>query len=234
MSERKVKFVPDESYHIYNRGNSKREIFHDGQDKERFLKMLYICNGSKRFKVKDLLKVDKDIFMFDRGETLVNILCYVLMPNHFHIFLSVKNFDATRTDSNLESNVSVFMKRLTGAYTRYYNYKYNRTGSLFESKFKSEHIGSSNYFKYLFSYIHLNPIKIIQKNWREEGINNFKKTELFLREYMYSSFPEYFNTPRQVGGAEKIVNTKEFLNKIPSDTDLGKEIFDWLKFETIN
>lgn len=40
----------------------------------------------------------------------------------------------------------------------YFNTKYERTGSLFEGKFKAEHLDSDRYLKYIFAYIHLNPI----------------------------------------------------------------------------
>ncbi len=233
MSERKVKLIEGETYHIYNRGNSKNVIFHDKQDYERFLKMLYLCNGTKKFKAKDFIKINKNMFNVDRGDQLVDVVCYVLMPNHFHIVLNCHKNNTIRTDKNIESNISVFMKRLSFAYARYYNNKYKRSGSLFEGKFKAEHVSDSNYLKYLFSYIHLNPVKLIQNNWKEVGIEDFKRTNSFLNDYEQSSFKDYFNLPRKFSGAEKIINKKEFLNKIEEGTDLNKEIFDWLKFKTI-
>jgi REP element-mobilizing transposase RayT len=187
----------------------------------------------RNLNTKDLLKYEKDLFTFDRGQQLVEIMCYTLMPNHFHLLLTIHRSSMKRTDANLDNNISVFMKRLTSAYSKYYNYKYNRTGSLFEGKFKAEHVADSNYFKYLFSYIHLNPIKLIQSNWREVGIKDLKKINEFLNEYKYSSFRDYFQSPRKAGGIEKIVSIGSFLDKIPEDTDLSKEIFDWLNFKTI-
>ena len=235
MALRRIKFLDKETFHVYNRGNSKREIFHDVQDYERFRKMLYICNGTKKFKFKDLLKIEKDAYSFERGKPIVNIMCYTLMPNHFHLMISpIGNEPLPEgVNKNLGNNLSIFMRRLTASYSMYYNYKYARSGSLFEGRFKAEHVGSDGYFKYLFSYIHLNPIKLIQKNWKQAGIEDFKKAENFLQNYKYSSFEIYFNSPVPYGGVEKIVNTKNFLDKIEEGTDLGKEIFDWLKFETI-
>ncbi len=233
MAQRKVKLLEGEIYHIYNRGNSKNTIFHDKQDYERFLKMLYLCNGTKKFKAKDFIKINKNMFLVDRGEQLVDIFFFVLMPNHFHLVLASKRSDLKRTDNNLESNISVYMKRLAFAYSRYYNYKYGRSGSLFEGKFKAEHVSNSNYLKYLFSYVHLNPVKLIQSNWKEVGVEDFKKTNQFLNEFEQSSFKDYFNLTRKTSGIEKIVNKQEFFNKIEKGTDLNKEIFDWLKFKTI-
>lgn len=234
MSVRKQIFVEGEFYHIYNRGNSRKVIFHDDQDYFRFQKILYLCNGIKKFKYKDMIKVEKDPFQFDRGDQIVSIVCYVLMPNHFHLFLTPNRTNSNQTDKNIGNNVSVFLKRVTMAYSQYYNFKYSRTGTLFEGRFKSEYVDSDEYFKYLFSYIHLNPVKLLQSDWKEKGIKNIVEVDRFLQSYKYSSFGSYFNTPDPVGGVKKIVDTNIFLNHVPPETNLEKEIFDWLKFETIN
>jgi putative transposase len=231
MAARKTKFIESEYYHIYNRGNSKQQIFHDAQDYERFKKMLFMCNGKKKFKFKELLKVEKNAYEFDRGESIVKVVSYVMMPNHFHLFLTPCGAGGINsTDSNLGNNLSIFMKRLTVSYSKYYNYKYSKIGSLFEGSFKAEHVNNDNYFKYLFSYIHLNPVKLIQKDWKEIGIKDFNATKKFLQEYRHSSFLDYFSTSVPYGG---IVDKHAFLSKIPTNTDLSKEIFDWLNFKTI-
>ena len=67
----------------------------------------------------------------------------------------------------------------------YYNKKYKRIGGLFEGKFKSQHLETEQYLKYLFSCIHLNPVKLIQKNWKEKGIKNIKKAEEYLNSYTF-------------------------------------------------
>lgn len=234
MSERKVKIIDGEIYHVYNRGNFKNIIFHDSQDYDRFIKMLYVCNGAKKFKTKDFIKINKDLFSFERGEKLVDIICFVLMPNHFHLLLTSDTSHNKRTDNNLDNKISVFMKRLTSSYSKYYNNKYNRTGTLFEGKFKASHVTENGYFKYLFSYIHLNPVNLIQSDWKERGISDHKKVNEHLNEYEYSSFKDYFHSPRKARGYEKIVSTDEFYKRVESKTDLNKEIFDWLKFKTIN
>ncbi len=150
MSQRKVNFEVGEFYHIYNRGNSKQKIFHDKEDYGRFIKSIFLSNGNNSFKIY-FIKNDT-VYEFNRGEPLVNIGAYCLMPNHFHILVTQTN----------NGSISKFMQKLTTAYAMYYNEKYKRTGSLFEGKFKSEHIEDDKYLKYIFSYIHLNPIKLIE------------------------------------------------------------------------
>jgi len=43
---RNIIFAPGEFYHLYNRGTEKRNIFSSNTDYERFLSLLYLCNGS--------------------------------------------------------------------------------------------------------------------------------------------------------------------------------------------
>lgn len=238
MAIRKVNFIEGEFYHVYNRGNSRAIIFHDQQDYKRFQQMMYVCNGTKLFKFKEFIKSKKNIFDFERGERIVQIAAYVLMPNHFHIFITPNKINQKQsTDKNLQNNLSIYMKRLTAAYTMYYNHKYKKTGSLFEGKFKAEHVSTGEYFKYLFSYIHLNPMKLFQKDWRENGIEDMDATNNFLQNYSYSSFHSYFLSAGKAGGymdhEGKIVDTKIFYEKIPRNIDLNREIFDWLDYKTI-
>src|SRR3989344_3214113 len=148
MSLRKVPFAPGEYYHIYNRGNSKQTIFHDKADYDRFLKLLFLSNGEENFKVQF---IGKNIYEFNRGKELVHVGAYCLMPNHFHLLLTQAQ----------DGGISKFIQKLSTGYSMYYNKKYERSGTLFEGKFKSQHAGEDNYMKYLFSYIHLNPIKLI-------------------------------------------------------------------------
>jgi putative transposase len=215
MSIRKTSFEVNEFYHIYNRGNSKQKIFNNKEDYERFLKLLFLSNGDNNFKIHFIK--DDIIYDFNRGEKLVNIGAYCLMPNHFHILIKQIS----------DNGVSRFMQKLTTAYVMYYNEKYKRTGSLFEGKFKSEHIGNDRYLKYIFSYIHLNPIKLIESKWKEIGIKNKDKTMAFLRDYKYSTFKDYLNEDRI---ESVILNKKAFPNYFPTSKTFIGEILDWVSY----
>ena len=179
MSIRKVSFVFGEYYHIYNRGNSKQKIFHEKEDYLYFIKLLYILNQKNKKQLRDYTH---DVFISrENCDPLVAIGAYVLMPNHFHILI-------TPTE---DGSVSKFMQKISTGYVMYYNQKYKRSGSLFEGKFKSQHANNDRYLKYLFSYIHLNPIKLIDKNWKEKGIKNAQKgcfCTLFLFSYSLQHF----------------------------------------------
>ena len=201
MSIRKTNLVCNEFYHIYNRGNGKSAIFLDDEDYDRFIKILYICNSENNFKFRDsITSLKLDAFDFERGNTLVDILGWVLMPNHFHLILISHRSDLWEKDYN---PITEFMRKVSTSYAMYFNKKYKRTGSLFEGKFKSSHINEENYFNYIFSYVHLNPIKLIQKDWKENGIRDKNISINYLRNYKYSSFLDYFSEYRK---QSKIIN----------------------------
>jgi putative transposase len=216
MAVRKVSFIQEEYYHIYNRGNSKQIIFHDKEDYERFIGLLYACNSSKNFRIFSLNN-DQSIFDFNREKQLCAIGAYVLMPNHFHLLL-------TQIE---DRGISKFMQKLTTAYVMYYNKKYKRTGSLFEGKFKSENADTDRYLKYLFSYIHLNPIKLIEKDWKEKGIKDKLKALEFLSKYKYSSFVDFLGELRI---KNNILNIKYFPDYFPNKKTFTKEIMSWINY----
>ena len=217
MSIRKVSFTLDEYYHIYNRGNSKQEIFHDKEDYFRFLSLLYACNSQNNFKT-DNINRNKTPYDFERGKSIISIGAYCLMQNHFHILVR-----------EIESGgISKFMQKASTAYSMYYNKKYKRTGGLFEGKFKSQHANTDRYLKYLFSYIHLNPIKNVDKNWKENGVKNPSKITEYLNKYEYSSYLDWFGMKR----VQKIIlSAKNFPDYFSTKKVFVKEVFDWVNYK---
>ncbi len=230
MGFRKTPLVNREFYHIYNRGNGRQKIFFNDDDYRRFVKLLFVCNSIKQINFRDdIIEKGIEAWDFDRGETLVSIGAWVLMPNHFHIYLTFPEIpeDGLRGEPERENNISVFIRKLCTAYSKYINTKYERTGSLFEGRFKSVHVADDVQAKYLFSYINLNPIKLIQPNWRESGIKEKNKTLKFLEEYKYSSYLDLLGTRRSENA---ILNIQPFPKYFPTRKDFQNEIFEWIKF----
>lgn len=217
MAIRKITFAPGEYYHIYNRGNSKQAIFHDDADRIRFVHLLFLSNGSNRFNIHDLQR-NKDVFDHTRGEQLVSIGAYVLMDNHFHILVT----------QGEKGSISKFMQKLTTGYSMYYNQKYSRTGGLFEGKFKATHASSDRYLKYLFAYIHLNPVKLTDSSWKERGIQSVEIALNHIATYEWSSYPDYSGEKSRAVAA--LLDTKAFPDYFSSKEALHRELFDWINF----
>lgn len=228
--QRKENFVEGEFYHLYNRGNSKQNIFLDDHDKSRFMKMLYLCNSNKHINFReDIVKKKIDVWDFDKGEPVVSIGAWVLMPNHFHILITVpksKRRKSPKSNIGLKI-VSKFMQKVCTSYSKYFNKKYKRTGSLFETNFKSSYIDSDKYAKYIFSYIHLNPVKLIDPNWKENGIKNIDKTIQFLKSYEWSSYLDFCGKNRM---QNSIISKKDFPEYFINSKTFEEEILDWLSF----
>jgi putative transposase len=194
--QRSVPLAVGETYHVYNRGAHKSKIFTSSPDYERMLLLLYLCNSSLPLNLRDVLSNNKgrsfaDIFMSPglRGEDssrLVDILAYCLMPNHYHLVVR------QRTDQG----ISTFIKKIGTAYSMYFNTKYEHSGTLFQGRFKSSHIDTEAYFRYIFAYVHLNPLELVEPGWDTKGVSNRKKAEKFMDEYPYSSFLDYSQSTR--------------------------------------
>ncbi len=222
---RNLKISINEYYHIYNRGVEKRDIFLDDGDRNRFVILLYLLNCSYKKPVE--LRTYRGLsfaeyFIIKReGERLLDIGAYCLMDNHFHLLVKER----------IEGGISLFMHRLATAYTMYFNKKYNRTGSLFQGVFKVQHADSDDYLKYLYSYIHLNPLKKIDTNWKEKASKlDVLMVKDYLSGYDYSSFIDYVNGDRV---EKNILNMESFPRSFESREDFVKNIFDWLDYGSI-
>ena len=120
------------------------------------------------------------------------------------------------------------MRKLLTAYTKYFNTKYERTGGLYEGKFRSVHIKNDNQAKYLFSYIHLNPIKLIDSKWKENSICNANLALEYLNTYRWSSYDDHRGILRK---ENKILQLDNFPNYFSNIKDFNSEIFSWLQYK---
>jgi REP element-mobilizing transposase RayT len=217
---RKVPVAVDEYYHVYNRGVDRRRIFLNENDYQRFMALLYLCNGTKPVDFREIAREGRTfagIFERDMGERIVAIGAWCLMPNHFHLLCKETE----------ENGIVTFMQRLSTAYAMYFNIRHERSGSLFESNFKTSHIDSDEYLRYLFAYLYLNPISLIEeeKGWKKKGIDNLKRATTFLSGYDYSSMPKSLRYDPQ----SNILSASEFPTYFESIAEMERDVFSWLE-----
>ena len=194
------------------------DIFKDSFEYLRFQYSLYLTNSKETIKYSDLTSPCRT-WTIERGETLVDIGAYCLMPNHFHLLIRSKN----------EKDTGLFLQRLLTSHSKYFNTKYNRTGSLFQGKSKAQHASKTDeYLKYLYSYIHLNPIKLIQPDWKEAGIKNIASAETYLCNYAYSSYIDFIGKERN---ESSILNRSNFPEYFETKEMFNKEITDWIIYK---
>lgn len=152
---RKAIFAEGEFYHIYNRGTEKRTIFLDEQDFMRFLQSVEEFNTinpvggifQNSFLKKQLRgSTSKLNETMKQGEKLVNIVAYCLNLNHYHLILQQVS----------KKGIEKFMQRLGTGYTMYFNNKNERSGALFQGRFKAVYIDSNVYLLHVSAYVNLN------------------------------------------------------------------------------
>lgn len=148
-------------YHIYNRGVEKRMIFIDGLDYKMFLSYL------KNYLIPPYPEQVRPV-RTSKIHEVIQLVCYCLMPNHFHLLIK----QAT------QFGIISFMRRLTNAYTKYFNERYKRIGPLFQGRYKAVLVTEEPYLLHLTRYIHLNPIELTR--YRSN-----------LLAYPYSSYGDY-------------------------------------------
>jgi len=74
MPRRAIPFLADQYYHFYNRGNNRQAVFFERDN------YLYFLRGLKKYVCQH-----------------VDILCYCLMPTHYHILGRVKILEIQQT-----------------------------------------------------------------------------------------------------------------------------------------
>ena len=79
----------------------------------------------------------------------VAIHAYVLMPNHLHLLATPSN----------DTGVALMMQKVGRFYVPWFNKKYERTGGLFEGRFRTSLIDTDRYFLACSRYIELNPVR---------------------------------------------------------------------------
>ena len=201
---RRTPFAESEFYHIYVHASPNLFPFEDNTNCIRFLNTLFFgnsINSIQRLDRKTDLNSVWDIRdgKIDIGEPLVGIVCFCLMPNHFHLILEEKG----------DSNISVFMHRILVSFSKYINLKHERRGHVFESQFHSKHLDENNYLLRASSYVHLNPKDIPQWDKQEHLFN-------------WSSFQDYVGENRW----GNLLNRKPLLSQFEND---AQEYHDFIE-----
>ena len=198
MAGRNVPLEIGGYYHIYNRGVARLPTFSStGDYQQAILSLSYYQYSQPPIKLsryKSLLPDEKSkLFesLSHKNSKLAQIISFVLMPNHFHFLLKQVQ----------DQGISKFVSQFTNSYTRYFNIKYSRPGSLFQGPFKAVRVESEEQLIHLSRYIHLNPYVS----------SVIKKSQLPI--YPWSSFPDYLK------GNSTLVDPSPILSHFKSNFD---------------
>lgn len=220
------RIVAGNIYHVVSRGVDKRQIYMEDKNYFRFIHDLFEFNDTepasnldylfkRKFQSMDFASPNIEKEGKKPRKLLVEILAFALLPNHYHLLLRPLSNDG----------LVKFMRKLNIGYAKYFNEKFNRTGALFEGRYRLVPVIDESHFTYLPYYIHLNPLDLIFPEWRTDQVVNAKKAMEFLETYRWSSHLDYLgknNFPS--------ITQREFLTGILGEPAKYREnMGDWLK-----
>ncbi|MCV9385522.1 hypothetical protein [Reichenbachiella ulvae] len=175
MDTRTSQLLPNTVFHIYNRGINGAPIFFEKRNYYYFLQQYakYV-------------------------DPFVETYAYCLMNNHFHLMIRVKPEEhlesviKTGTEKPNYWHISNGISSFLQSYTRAINKVYDRTGPLFDPKFKRIAVEEESYFSQLIAYIHTNPTK-----------HGFVKD---FKDFAYSSYHTHLSSKKTKLQREQVID----------------------------
>ncbi len=139
----------------------------------------------------------------------IDIYAYCLMGNHIHLLLH-----------SPQEALAGFFQSLGARFVRWYNKKYQRTGHLFQERYHSFAVESTDYYLNTLIYIHNNPVKA--------GVCRFPS------EYRWSSYCTFYgqkNALIDVAFSENLVGSRQFLQQYFADHEMDDPASHGIKEE---
>lgn len=237
-------FVNGEIYHITLRRMGNELLFGEVDDYYRGIFYIYECNTTKPIKIRErrearakfkeaikkleadtgltrvkIVKSEEVTAWRDSRDLLVEVLAFCLMPNHIHLLVRQLK----------EGGISKFIQKIASGYAAYFKNKYGikLKGHFFQDRFNTVHIKTDEQLRVVFTYIHTNPVELIEPDWREKGVKNPKKVIKFLEEYKWSSYPDYLGKKNFPSVTER----KSLLKVMEESEGCRDWVENWIKFK---
>lgn len=170
MARRSQILATGEIYHVFNRAIDKRSIFTSAIALNRFIELIRFYERVRPIRYSKLTAEQRrQLIDKNDGDRLVEIICYCVMPNHFHLLIK----------QLCDGGITSFLRKITDGYSRYFNLIHERSGALFQGNFKAVRVATNEQLLHVSRYIHLNPLTAYLVN--------------DLRHYHWSSYLEYLN-----------------------------------------
>ena len=204
MAIRKTQFVVGNYYHIFNRGVDKRKVFLSKGDLYYFLDNLIIFNRQGKIpSAVDGTAREREKKKSRQAEPLVTIVAFAVLPNHFHLILK----------EITPGGISKFMQKTITSYVMFFNKKYERSGALFQGRFKNT---EAKDLVAMSSYVNLNFV-----HHGYDTKNDLVKTSFF--EYVDpNSVKELICDRSEV---EKIIKISGGIDRYKNDAKIWSRIF---------
>lgn len=151
-------------------------------------------------------------------EKLVDLLVWCFMPNHYHLF------SCPLVDNGLAN----FHKKLGGGFAKFFNVKYERSGALFQGKYKKVRVTNDTQALQLICYIHSNPLELWKPNWKERGLTNLEIQNAlkFLEKYRWSSHLDWWG----IKNLPSLIDTNSMYRFFKNSKEYRDFFVNWLKY----
>lgn len=209
MPYRLTPLAEGEVYHIYNQGVARSAVFTQTTDYSRLIETFayyqYRDPPVRFSQIARWLAKQKVSPVKPSAPRIVEIYCYCLMPNHFHLLIKQLS----------EDGVSTFVSRSINSYTRYFNTRHRRVGPLFKGPFKAVRIETDQQLIHVSRYIHLNPlVSFVTRD---------------LNKYRWSSYPTYIglvkdNLCKKEEVLSHFSSVEDYQSFVLSRADYAKEL----------
>lgn len=188
---RKEPFTVGSYVHVIKRGSRGANIVIDDADRWRFILMLrhfndeYVSeNWFRELMDEKIANTLNRPSVWTKQKKIVNILCYTLLDNHFHLLLQEIE----------EGGIAKFMQKLGIGMTNSFNQKYKERGSLFQGAYRSRTVEDDVYLRYVSAYIQVkNSFELYQGGIKEASVN-FDKAYNWVANHPYCSLGYYAGT----------------------------------------
>ena len=190
--------VPESYYHVYARGINKQKIFIESSDYKYFLGLF-----QRYLSPKQAVSRTGEPYPHYKGK--IELLAYCLMPNHFHLFVFQKDVPY----------LEKLMRSIMTSYSHYFNLKYKRTGTLYESRYKAVRTDNDIYLQHITRYIHLNP-----RRWETHRYSS-------LKYYRHLPQPDWLNTARIL----ELFDSRESYIEFVADYQEQRDMLSELKYQ---
>lgn len=214
MPGRITPLVSGQIYHVFNRGINHQPTFFDRLEYKRALLVInYYKYTNPPAKLSKFLQISSDkrleimANLRQENDKLVEILAFCLMPNHFHLLIKQIK----------DKGISKFLANFQNSYTRFFNTKRERDGSLFLDQFKAVLVMTDDQLLHISRYIHLNP-------YTSYVVKDLES----LPKYPWSSLPEYLENRAEACEPGAILNffknSQAYLNFIQDQASYQREL----------
>jgi len=232
-------FINNGIYHIILRRVGNEQLFNDVDDYYRVIFYLYECNNTKpviirqrrrarnqfkkAIKLLDKINISEFFENSDRRENrdlLVEVLAFCLMPTHIHLLVRQLK----------DGGISKFIQKIGAGYPAYFKnkYKIKLKGYFFQDRFSAVPVETEGQLRVVFTYIHTNPVALVEPQWKEKGIKNFQEIIKFLENYKWSSYQDYLGKKNFPS-----VTVRNFMLEIMGGEKGCREwVEGWLKYKT--